>query len=190
VGDYTNPTAADLVAPPGGYGIYAGDLCVPSISSFEITDSGSAAGAIVAGQFGVIDMMSITIAGNWNIGSSIWNAWNGGRLNFLGQDPSSSVTNTLASTTVGQVFQLQQEGVANIGGTINIPNAITMQGNQPFAVSLGGQFGGVNTGTFTGYGATHATGRKCQMDDTFIQNDLNPNSIFPGSINCTPYGPF
>lgn len=187
-GDYNNPTAVDIVVPSGGYGIYAGDFCVPSLAAFEITDSGTAAGGIVAGQFGVVDLQSITFAGNWNGSSALMEAFNGGRLNLLGAAASSpTVTNTVSSSQVGQVFQAQQQGVISIGGTVAFPNAITMINNQPFAVGLGGQFGSVNTGSFTGYGVTHATGKKCQMDCTYIQNDLVPNNIFLGNSNCTPY---
>lgn len=184
-GDYNNPTSVTLIAPANQYGIIAGDFCVPSLSDFQITDSGSASGAITSTQFGVIDLRSMTIGGTWNAGSSIFNAWNGGRLNFLGADNNSpSYTNTITSTSVGQVFQVQQNGIANIGLTINIPNAMTMQSNQPFAVGLGGQFAGVNTGTFTGYGATHSTGKRYYMDCTYLSNNVSP-SIFPGSINGT-----
>lgn len=188
-GDYNNPTAVNVIAPNGGYAIVGGDGVWPDISSFEITDQGSAAGGILSGQAGVIDVSSITFAGTWNGSSALAIAQNGGRINWLGADPNTSnVPNQITGTTIGQGLQAAFEGVQNIGIPINIPNAITMQNNQPFGVGLGGQFTGMGSGAaFTGTGATSSTGRKCQMDCTYIAQDLLPNNIFPGNTNCTPY---
>lgn len=185
IGDWNAPTAVVAVAPNGNFAVNAADGCVPSISSYKITDAGSANGAIIANQLSVVDLRSITIGGTWNTGAAIIQAQKHGIINMLGQDSHSSVTNTLDSTSTGQVFQVQNGGIIDFGNQpFNIPQAITLGNNQPFIVSVGAYPMNLTPNVFTGYGATHSTGRKCYLLNTLINTNESPN-LFPGSTNCT-----
>ncbi len=191
VGDYNSPTAVKIVSPNSGYGVFAKDQCVPSLSALEIDDQGSAAGGVFSDQQGIIDLRSVTF-GNFNSGAAPIIAWNGGKVNLLGADASSpSRLNTLGTSYV-QAVQVQFAGIIDFNGQqVSIPSAMTISGN--FAYGAGGYFKGLCTGagagcvgaTFTGAGVAGTTGSRCAYANTY-SGGTNPNSVFPGNANCTP----
>lgn len=188
IGDFNNPTAVTVIAPNGGYAIQALDQCVPSLSSFRIADQGSAAGAVFAQQQGIVDLRSITV-GSWNTGGAVSIAWDGGIVNWLGQDASSSITNTLDGTSYGQIFQAQFGGIVNFrSAQIAVPNTITIGGGQSGATNISGYMRGlIAGGTFTGAGVAGSTGSRCNFTAGAFSN-IDPNTAFFGSSNCFAVG--
>jgi hypothetical protein len=191
VGDYSSPTAVTVIAPNGNWAIQGLDQCVPSLSSFQITDQGSSVGGVFSEQQGIVDLRSITI-GSWNTGGVPIVAIDGGKVNLLGQDPNSTITNTLAGTSYGQVFQVQNGGIIDFRGlTVAVPNGFTISATGcggaacSMATGIGGYFTHASIATFTGAGTPSTSGSRCSYTNTF-SSGINPNTIFIGNVNCTP----
>ena len=183
-GDYDNPTAVEIFAPNGGDAISANDQCTVSIDSIAVADQGSAVHGFYVPKLAQLDVRSVTITGTWNTGACIFCA--GGAdaiLNVLGVG-NGGITNTLATTSTGQVFQAASGGQINFAGqTVAIPSAITVGAGQAFGFNLGGSIIGISSGTFTGSGVAGTTGLRCLSFDSFWGN-VDPNTVFPGNTNC------
>lgn len=187
IGDFNAPTAVKALTPNGAVGAAVKDQCVPSLSSYEIDDQGLGVAAIAVGQQGIVDLRSMTF-GSWNTGNTLFQVSDGGKLNFVGVDPSGTITNTLAGTTYGPIFDVSTAGIiATQGTTIAIPNALTVSG--AFARALSGYLNGFDTTTFTGAGVAGTVGTRCLIQNTgivIIPSAVDPNSVFPGNANCIP----
>ena len=184
-GDYDNPTAVKIFAPNGNAAISANDGCTVSIDSVAIADQGSATTGVNVVKIAQIDLRSVTATGTWNTGAVIFTAGGQGAiLNMIGVG-NGGITNTVNSTSTGQVFQVQNGGAINLTGqTVAIPTAITLAGGQPFVVNNGGFIYGISSGTFTGAGVAGTTGTRCSTFDGYW-GATDPNTVFPGNINCS-----
>lgn len=184
IGDYDNPTAVELFAPNGNSAIVANDQCTVSVDSISIADQGSAAGGVTVVKLAQADLRSVTITGVWNNGAAILSAGGEGAvLNLIGVG-SGGITNTIASTSTGQIFQSTNNGLINFNGqTVAIPAAITINGGLSVVYNVGGNVVGISSGTFTGSGVAGTTGARCVSFDAFWGNG-DPNTVFPGNANC------
>lgn len=183
-GDYDNPTAVEAFAPNSSYFALLTDQCTVSFDSIAVADQGSAAGAVLVSKFGQGDFRSVTLTGTWNVGAGgIIATGNAAVVNMLGAG-NGGITNTIASTSIGEVFQATSGGYINFSSApVAIPSAITLSGGQPFIYNVGGIVSGISSGTFTGSGVAGTTGPRCISFDAFWGN-VDPNTAFPGNTNC------
>ena len=190
VGDYDNPTAVEVFAANSSAAISVNDLCTVSVDSIALADQGSAINGVNAKKYAQVDLRSVTVTGTWNTSACIFcSSGQSALLNILGVG-NGGITNTIASTSTGQIFQATSGGQIDFAGqTVAIPSAITVGGGQALGQSVGGSIVGISSGTFTGSGVVGTTGLRCVSFDAYWGN-VDPNTVFPGNTNCAMHRTF
>ena len=170
--------------------ISVNDLCTVSVDSIALADQGSAINGVNAKKYAQVDLRSVTVIGTWNTSACIFcSSGQSALLNILGVG-NGGITNTIASTSTGQIFQATSGGQIDFAGqTVAIPSAITVGGGQALGQSVGGSILGISSGTFTGSGVGGTTGLRCLSFDAYW-GDVDPNTVFPGNTNCAMHRTF
>jgi hypothetical protein len=182
-GNHTTPSNTVIRAPTGGNAIIIQDQCIVELIDVHLADSTTNDGGtqitLPHGQ-GHVDLFDVTFEGSTSGG-----ALSGAEYTYAAIGNGSNACQVTGSYNF--FLNFNANAVVSLGQCNGSPG---LTFNSGFAILQQGVIidgaSGLSSGTPSFTGFSGITGPRCIVSGNFDVTGLNPNSVFPGSVDCIP----
>jgi hypothetical protein len=176
-GDSTAPAAVVIKPPNGGNGIAAKDGCTVEVIAAAFADSaGNNAATFINvgdGNAGHVDLQAISLGG-CAICSALTSTYSG-TISFV--DSTSQITGNEFIALYAPNGGIIDFGGNTLAGSAGLTFSVFAEYTSPGSIIA-------TSSTFTGFSGV--SGTRCSIYGDITSPGVNPNAIFPGSVDCFP----